>query len=214
MNREYPRSRIKFDESVQRLKREDPKSVSVKTPRKEYILRCEKSKDMDEWFKLFNDGLQAKYLTGSMINRMTKYSTKPAKLPKQGSSQSNSSISSPKSNSGLASLLGRVQQHQKEKGKRNSGSSDKGNSKRNSGPQKVRFAHSFDEMDDIDEIVGTLTLDDDEINAAISPVLKTQLSTPGTPNSQSRSHSFSPSHSLRGGISEEDILTVIGPHPG
>merc|ERR1712087_146921 len=29
-----------------------------------------------------------------------------------------------------------------------------------------------------------------------------------------RSHSFSPSHSLRGGISEEDIMTVIGPQDG
>ena len=48
---EYPRSRIKFDESVSRLKREDHKSVLVKTPRKEYILRCERKKGLKMNFK-------------------------------------------------------------------------------------------------------------------------------------------------------------------
>eukprot|EP01084_Bolivina_argentea_P180760 312289_1 len=68
---EYPRSRIKFDESVTKLKREDQRSCSIKTPRKEYILRCQKKKDMDQWFNLFTQAVRAHYLPNAMVKRMT-----------------------------------------------------------------------------------------------------------------------------------------------
>eukprot|EP01084_Bolivina_argentea_P249391 417467_1 len=85
-NEEYPRSRIKFDESVQKLKREDMRSCSIKTPRKEYILRCQKKKDMDQWFKLFKQALTANYLSDTMMIRMTKHiQQKPTQKPTQKS---------------------------------------------------------------------------------------------------------------------------------
>jgi len=76
-NEEYPRSRIKFDQSVQKLKREDQRSCSIKTPRKEYILRCQKKKNMDQWFKLFKEALQTNYLSDTMMKRMKHHSNAP-----------------------------------------------------------------------------------------------------------------------------------------
>merc|ERR1719295_143450 len=226
---EYPRSRIKFDQV--KLKREDSKSVSVKTPRKEYILRCEKSKDMDEWYKLFDDGRKAQYLTGSMINRMTKYSTKPTKLQKSGSSKA-----SPSSSSGLSGLFSRMEQHKadsnakaKSKGKGkgamkrhsdppiNTLGSNKQNSNSSKTGRRVRWGQSFDERDndDAEEEMSTsktrtLTLDDAAIDSAISPHLKEHTLSPGTPNSPSHSHSFSPTSTTR----NEEYVTVIGPQDG
>merc|ERR1719334_694597 len=51
---EYPRSRIKFDERC-RIKREDAKSIKIKTPRKEYVLRADRKQAADEWFRLFKE---------------------------------------------------------------------------------------------------------------------------------------------------------------
>merc|ERR1712228_281018 len=80
-NEEYPRSRIKFDQSVQKLKREDQRSCSIKTPRKEYILRCAKKKEMNQWFKLFTVALNANFLSAAMMKRMTDHRDTHNKRP-------------------------------------------------------------------------------------------------------------------------------------
>ena len=88
-NEEYPRSRIKFDQSVQKLKREDMRSISIKTPRKEYILRCNKKRDMDEWFKLFTEALRANFLNDTMMKRMKQFGEKNKDKKKSKSKGSN-----------------------------------------------------------------------------------------------------------------------------
>ena len=56
---EYPRGRIRFDESF-RMKREDAKSIKFKTPRREYVLRAESKCEADQWFCLFKQALRMK----------------------------------------------------------------------------------------------------------------------------------------------------------
>lgn len=185
-------------------------------------------KDMDQWFKLFDNGLKAKYLPDHMINRMTKYSKKPAKLTKTESKKRGSKGGSPTSTIALGGLLDRVQQHQsKSNGKSKGKTKGKMSMKRHSDPPidtlktkqnsnssragRVRFAHSFDETEEemsTSKTRSILTLDDAAIDSAISPELKEHNLSPGTPNSPSDSrHSFSPS-------SKEDVVAVIGPQDG
>mmetsp|Transcript_54227 Transcript_54227/g.89761 ORF Transcript_54227/g.89761 Transcript_54227/m.89761 type:complete len:574 (+) Transcript_54227:2-1723(+) len=69
-NEDYPRSRIKFDKSLKNLKIEDKRTVSIKTPRKEYILRCNKKKDMDDWLELFKASIRAHLLNEAWSQRL------------------------------------------------------------------------------------------------------------------------------------------------
>ncbi|ETO21240.1 hypothetical protein RFI_15964, partial [Reticulomyxa filosa] len=56
---QYPVNRIKFGPGLGiKLRREDENQLKVQTSRKNYVLRAEKSKDMNEWYELFKKALK------------------------------------------------------------------------------------------------------------------------------------------------------------
>merc|ERR1712012_133162 len=91
--------------------------------------------------------------------------------------------------------------------------SNKNQNSNSSKAKNVRWARSFDDTEEetSSSKTRTLTLDDAAIDSAISPHLKEHNLSPGTPNSPSNSHSFSPTANSAVGRNqtEEEYVAVI-----